>query len=698
MSRASGRIRVLKRFVPVVLGVLLAFIAASAAFERWVADTKIPPLVLASSVTIEDRNGKLLRAFTVADGRWRLRVRQGDVDPRYISFLLAYEDKRFYQHDGVDPWAVLRAAWQVLRNRRIVSGGSTLTMQVARLLEDSGTGRWRPKLRQIRLALALERRISKRDILNLYLELAPFGGNIEGVRAASLTYFGKEPRRLTAAQSALLVALPQSPETRRPDRFPDRAARARDRVLARLTRAGVLPVEAARAATREVVTAKRKPFPSLAPHLSERARAQRPLALVQRLTIDRHLQATLENLAANYVIGKPGGLSAAIMVMDHQNGEILASVGSAGYLDVARRGFIDMTQAIRSPGSALKPLIYGLAFDAGIAHPETLLEDRPTAFGSYAPQNFDKQYYGTISARNALRYSLNIPAVALLEAVGPAKMLARMRRAGVSARLPSNKPPGLAIALGGLGVSLQDLVTLYAAIARGGIPVTASYRLGHQASTAPRQPVMSAVAAWEIGDILTGVKGPWLAPDNNLAYKTGTSYGYRDAWAIGFDGAHVIGVWLGRPDGASVAGVVGAKLAAPLLFEAFGRLKSKLVPLAAPPPATLIVSNAELPQHLRRLRRANTPFGAPENKPEIAFPPDGALVDLGLAQGQDQAVPLVVKVRNGTPPYTWIANGVPFLISTRERQVEWSPTGPGYLDISVIDAKGLSQKARIRVK
>jgi len=637
----------------------------------------------------------LLRAYTVANGRWRLPATVRDVDPNYLRYLIAYEDKRFYSHRGVDIRAAFRATLQAIRNGRIISGGSTLTMQVARLLERGGTGRWGPKLRQIRVALALEKKLKKEEILNLYLDLAPFGGNLEGVRAASLSYFGKEPRRLTPAQSALLVALPQSPETRRPDRAAANALAARNRILMRLAGANTLPLDEAIAAQREKIPHIRKRFASLAPHLADQMVAQNPLNGTLRLTLDRDLQIGLERLAADAVSKQQEGVSAAILVMNYQTGEILASVGSAGFLNQGRLGFIDMTKAVRSPGSTLKPLIYGLAFEAGIANPETLIEDRPTAFGSYAPQNFDKQYYGTISIRDALRFSLNIPAVSVLAAVGPAKLLSRMRRAGVTARLPSNAPPGLAIALGGVGLSLRDLVVLYAGIAHGGTPLSPK-TLMTQKRAAPLKPLMSPEAAWQVSDILTGVAGPNLARRGNLAYKTGTSYGYRDAWAIGFDGQHVIGVWVGRPDGASAPGILGAKTAAPILFEAFSRLKPEMTPLPPPPPSTLIVSNADLPQPLKRFLGANIVFSASQNAPEIAFPPDGARIDLGLARADSQ--PLVLKVRNGVPPFTWIADGVPFAIAARGRQVEFAPEGPGFLNISVIDASGKSQRATVEIR
>jgi penicillin-binding protein 1C len=654
--------------------------------DAWVAATRLPPLVVETGAVVLDRDGRLLRAYTVADGRWRLPVTLAGVDPRYVALLTAYEDRRFATHPGVDAVALLRAALQSARAGRVVSGGSTLTMQVARLLEDSGTGRLAGKLRQIRVALALERQLAKPQILELYLHLAPFGGNIEGVRAASLSWFGKEPARLTAAEAALLVALPQSPEARRPDRHPDAAFRARDRVLTRAARAGALPQDEAAAARREPVPDGRRPYPALAPHLSDRMRQEHPGAAEVRLTLDARLQAALESLAAEAVRGQGARLSAAILVADHRSGEVLVSVGSAGFTDAARGGFVDMTRAVRSPGSTLKPLVYGLAFDAGLAHPETLIEDRPVAFGTYAPQNFDRRFRGTVRVREALQASLNIPVVMLTEAIGPAQLVARMRRAGMAPRLAGQ--PGLAVALGGVGVTLEDLVTLYAGIAEGGVPVALHHLPAPAAGPRPR--LMSAEAAWQVADILAGVPPPPGARPGRLAYKTGTSYGHRDAWAIGFDGAHVVGVWLGRPDGTPVPGGFGADLAAPVLFQAFGRLSPDPVPLPPPPPATLILPTADLPQPLQRFRPRDAVFAAPAG-PEIAFPPDGARM------APDEAV-LVARVRNGTPPFTWLADGVPVAVARRERQAEIAAAGPGFVTLSVIDAEGRSAQARLELR
>lgn len=664
--------------LPIALAALLfAGAMARDRLDDWIATTDLPPLTAETGTEVTARDGTLLRAFTVADGRWRLDP--GPVDPLFTEMLMAYEDRRFESHHGIDLRALLRAGLQSLAAGRIVSGGSTLTMQVARLLEDSGTGRLYGKIRQIRVALALEQRLSKAEILSLYLRIAPYGGNLEGIRAASLAWFGKEPRRLTPAEAAFLVALPQSPETRRPDRFPKAAETARDRVLAVMTARGTLTEDRADTARREAIPRIRRDFPALAPHLAARLRAEDPLSPRIATTIDARLQRALEALAARAVASQGDRLSLAMVVADHRTGEILASVGSPDWTDDRRAGFVDMTTALRSPGSTLKPFVYALAFDDGLAHPETLIEDRPVAFGTYAPQNFDRQYRGTIPVRHALQLSLNIPVVSLTEALGPARLVSALRRAGANPVIPGGQP-GLAVALGGLGISLTDLVQSYAALARLGAPIRLS-----PLPDAPQphgQQLFSPEAAWLTADILAGLPPPPNAPRGRIAYKTGTSYGHRDAWALGFDGAHVAGVWMGRADGAPVAGAFGGELAAPILFEAFQRLKSLPDPLPSPPPSTLILPNARLPQPLQHFHPRGIASDKPAEAPEVAFPPDGARIET--------SGPLPLKVRGGTPPFTWLANGQPVILAGRAREATIPAPGAGYLSLTVIDAKGQS--------
>jgi penicillin-binding protein 1C len=689
MSRALSR--------PVIAAIAAAAcmaVAAPAGLKGLVAALPAPPIDAAASVLVVDRDGRLLRPFAVSDGRWRLPVTLDEVDPQYIAMLLAYEDRRFRSHRGVDLAAALRAGWQMLTNGRIVSGASTLTMQVARLLQGRSTRDASGKLGQALAALALERDLGKDAILQLYLMRAPFGGNLEGVRAASLAYFGKEPRRLTAAEAALLVALPQAPEARRPDRDPEAARRARDRVLARAVAAGAIGSAEAERATAEPVPDHRRAFPMLVAHAAEAALREAPEAPVHRLSVKADVQARLEALARTRAATLPAGTSLAILAAEHRTGAILATVGSPDYLDEARGGFIDMTRAVRSPGSTLKPLIYGLAFELGLAHPETLIEDRPVAFAGYAPGNFDGDYLGTVTIRRALQLSLNAPAVQLLDAVGPARLMARLRRAGARPSLAGHAPPGLAVGLGGVGLTLADLVAAYAAIARGGEAIDLAIRLDQPAEPGRRPRVLDGRAAWQVAAILAGAPGPQRVAPGDIAFKTGTSFGYRDAWAVGFDGRHVVGVWVGRPDGAPVAGLVGLDAAAPILIDAFARLGTAQ-PLPPAPPGLLAAGTSTLPPPLRRFGHGRSGGALREAAPEIAFPPDGARIELGL-QGGD-AASLALKVRSGTPPFTWLANGAPVAVSEFGRDASWRPAGRGFVELLVLDANRRAARARVFV-
>lgn len=659
-----------------------------------------------TSVTVLDRNGQLLRAFTTADGRWRLPLDPEDVDQRYLAMLMAFEDRRFYQHPGVDARAIARAAAQFAVNGRIISGASTLTMQTARLLEGKHERTGAGKLRQIARALELERKLDKRGILKIYLRLAPFGGNIEGVRAASLAYFGKEPRRLSVGEAALLVALPQSPEIRRPDRNAKAAERARNRVLDIAVENGVITEAEARRARDEAVPTARREFPKLAAHLAESELAREATRNVHRLTIDRRLQKSLEDIAAQHVAILGQKLSAAVLVADNQTGEILAHVGSANYLDPGRQGAIDMVTAVRSPGSTLKPLIYGLGFEAGLAHPETLIDDRPVRFGNYAPKNFDDEFHGTVSVREALAQSLNVPAVRMLAKVGPQRLSARLNRAGISADFPGDEGPSLAMALGGVGMTLRDVTKAYVGLARGGDAVVLSHTLGESVRlrAAAQRPgakstrLLSPIAAWYVTDILKGAPPPINAKGGTLAYKTGTSYGYRDAWAIGYDGRHTIGVWVGRADGASVPGLMGRTAAAPLLFDAFQRISEKRAPLLSAPRGAITATNADLPPPLKRWREPGDDTGVAakafaEPPVVISFPLDRS----EMAADELAGDAVTVKAAGGALPLTWLVDDAPVTSDPHKREINWAPQGRGFTKFTVIDAHGRVDRVSIRI-
>ncbi|MDO9412427.1 MAG: penicillin-binding protein 1C [Pseudolabrys sp.] len=669
-----------------------AALCAVVACAGWVWSLGPAPLGvgLETSHTVLDREGRLLRAYATPDGRWRLPATVDDVDPGFLKLLLAYEDKHFYAHHGVDPRAMGRAAYQLISERQIVSGGSTLSMQVARLLEPREHRSFGAKLRQVTRALQLEYKLSKREILALYLTLAPYGGNLEGIRAASLAYFGKEPRRLSLGEAALLVALPQSPEWRRPDRHAERAQAARDRVLDRAVAQAVVPRDEIARAKDEVVPQARKPLPTFAPHSSDRIVSLEPNTRIHKLTLDAPLQGKLETLARERALALGPEISVAMIAVDNATGEVRARVASSDYFDKRRAGQVDMTQALRSPGSTLKPFIYGMGFEDGLIHPETLIEDRPARYGGYTPENFDLTFQGTVTIRKALQLSLNVPAIAVLSKVGVNRLSARLTEAGAGLVLPKGEAPGLAMGLGGVGITLNDLTMLYAGLARGGEAQTLIEKQGQPASNQHR--LLDPVAAWYIGNALMGAPPPDNAPHGRVAFKTGTSYGYRDAWAVGFDGRMTVGVWVGRPDGSPVPGLVGRASAAPILFDAFARSGHTPVPLAQAPKGAVFAASSKLPPPLQR-------FGAPDGlatePPRIMFPPDGARLE--LAEGRP-ADPVALKIAGGTAPLTVMINGVPLPATGGRRSLFFQPNGPGFVRLTVMDARGAADSVMVRVQ
>ena len=684
----------MKRGRLIIAGVGGAAVGIALAVAGWVYSLGPPPLGknLDMSHVVLDRDGKLLRAYATSSGRWRLPAQVDDVDPRFLRLLFAYEDRRFYEHDGVDPRAFARAAFQLVSQGHIVSGGSTLTMQVARLLEPREHRSLGAKLRQITRAFEIEHALTKDQILALYLTLAPYGGNLEGIRAASLAYFAKEPKRLSLAESALLVALPQSPEYRRPDRFPDAARAARDRVLDRVFAQGLVPQdEIARAKAQPVPTA-RKLLPMLAPHSSDQIVMLEPDRRVHRLTIDANLQKSLEELARERARALGPEMSVAIVAVDNASGQVLARVGSSDYFDARRAGQVDMSQALRSPGSTLKPFIYGLGFEDGLIHPETLIDDKPVRYGNYAPENFDLTFQGTVSIRKALQLSLNVPAIAVLSKVGVNRLGARLGQSGAALVLPKGEAPGLAMGLGGVGIRLNDLTMLYVGLARLGAAVPLTERAG--GDEPPSRRLLDPVAAWYVGNVLIGAPPPDNAPHGRIAFKTGTSYGYRDAWAVGFDGRMTIGVWTGRPEGAPVPGLVGRASAAPILFDAFARSGHAPAALPRAPKGTIFATNAKLPPPLQRFS-ANAGPSEMAEPPRIMFPPDGARLELAGGRAPD---PVALKIAGGRAPLTVMVNGVPLSAPSGRRTLFFQPDGPGFVRLTVMDARGAADSVTVRLQ
>ncbi|HGY5236499.1 TPA: penicillin-binding protein 1C [Aeromonas salmonicida subsp. pectinolytica] len=562
-----------------------------------------PPLDPAYARVVLDMKGSPLRAFADTSGVWRYPVTLAQVSPRYIEALLGYEDRHFWRHPGVNPVAMVRGVWQWLRYGRAVSGGSTLTMQVARLIEPyhrSVPG----KLRQMARALQLEWHYDKRTLLTVYLNRAPFGGNLEGVQAASFAYLGKSAAKLTHAEAALLAVLPQAPSRYRPDRHPDRARAARDKVMQRLVKQGAWPDAVWREGRIEPVLARGHFTPMEAPLFARLAADSQPGALVHT-TIDGDLQRWLEARVATYIRRFPEQTSAALLLVDNQTMAVRAYVGSAEYGNLRRHGYLDMVQAIRSPGSTLKPFIYGLALDAGLVHSASLLSDAPRLGSDYRPANFTGAFQGPVTLTRALQQSLNVPAVQVLEALGPDTLVNRLDNAGV--RLALSDKPNPAIALGAAGVRLEQLVALYSSLTRQGQVAMPVWLAGQQAVS---RPLLSPGAAWITWQILSSqgrADQPFASEAtgrvNRLAWKTGTSYGYRDSWALGVSGRWTLGVWLGRPDGTPLPGFYGQSAAVPLLLSVYSRLGDNSLLPAQPN----TVSEAEICWPLGRRVSATLP-------------------------------------------------------------------------------------------
>ena len=626
----------------------------------WTLDRVFPPALdrlAVAGTEVVARDGRTLALLPAPGGVWRFRVRAEDVAPVLLETLVAIEDRRFWWHPGVDPLALARAAVQDLRAGRIVSGGSTLTMQAARLLEPRPRT-WRSKLIEIARAVQLEWHFSKPEILGIWLSLAPYGGNLEGVRAGSLAWFGAGPALLDPAQAALLAAIPRRPEALRPDRHAERARVLRDRILG--ADGGAMPTQrvALPQHARQAVAAlpRAGPFP------------------VDRVvtTLDLPMQRMLERFAAERLRGLPERASIAVLVADMATRELRAVVSGgdglqAGILQAGRAGAMDLTWAVRSPGSAMKPFIYAMAFQDGIAAPQTRVDDLPRRFGAYAPEDFDRSFQGAVTAADALRRSLNLPAVALLDRVGPLRFAAAMKGAGVTLRLPPGADPSLPLALGGAGVTLRELAGVYAALGSDGRAMALRLVPGEATARDFLQPRAAAV----IAEVLTQ-RFPDGGPAG-VAWKTGTSWGGRDAWALGFDAAHVAGVWVGRPDGTPLPGATGRNLALPLLAQVMELL----------PPAPR-------PEPRSDARPVTSSRVSQEDALRLLFPPPGAVLN------GDSAV--VLRVMGGRRPLTFLVDGARLATDPARREVAWQPAGPGFYRLVVLDADGGMARAAVQVK
>ncbi len=654
-----------------------------------------PPLDRARAVSplVTDQNGEWLHAFANADGRWRFKADLGAIDSSFVERLVLIEDKRFWSHWGVDPLALMRASVVSAKAGRVVSGASTITMQTARLLESRPRTFGSKAIEMIR-ALQIERRLTKDEILELYLTLAPYGGNLEGVRAASLVYFDKEPGRLNDAQQALLIALPQAPEARRPDLNPENALIARAEILEKLTSAGAIAAMRAAEAEEAPAPDRRHEFPRRAYHAAQRlahAKAKVDASGVIQSTIDAGLQTRAEAMVTAYAKRFEDGATASLLIIENETRAVRAAVGSSG-LDVDG-GWIDLTNAMRSPGSTLKPFIYALAFEDGLAGPATIIEDMPRSFGGYTPENFDRTFRGEVRVREALQHSLNLPAVRALDGIGATRFSALMQAAGVFLKTPhrAETKPGLALALGGAGVTAQDIAMLYAALGDGGKVKPLVWTTPQKGDARDAYQLFSGETAERISAILSeapaleGRAPAALSVDApRIAFKTGTSYGYRDAWSAGHGGGYSVVAWVGRADGAPRPGETGRKAAAPLLFDVFdmlareGKTRDGIGEPEADANSGALVARFDAPAR-------STP-------PEIIFPRDGVEVFLG---GESRGYALAA--RGGGAQYRWYVDGEPVRRETLSGRVIWNPAGAGFYDVTVVDRDGRSARSKVRV-
>jgi penicillin-binding protein 1C len=546
------------------------------------------------STVILDRHGELLGASIASDGQWRFGVADA-VPEKFATALCRFEDRRFYRHPGVDPIAVGRALAQNLRRRAVVSGGSTITMQVVRLARKGRPRTFREKLIEAVLAVRLEMSLSKRQILGLYAAYAPFGGNTVGLDAAAWRYFGHEASRLSWAETATLAVLPNAPSLTHLGRNRDALRRKRDRLLDSLREAGALDAMACALAKDEPLPPAPQRIPMSAPHLLARVQAERTArwrtgdaspwvrttldAGVQRRAaevLERHQRTLAENAVHN----------AAALVLEVDTGRVVAYVGNvSGDTPGAHGDQVDVIPAPRSTGSILKPLLFASMLEAGEVLPGQLVADVPSHFGAFHPENFDRSYAGAVPAEQALARSLNVPAVRMLRSYGVDRFYSGLKRVGLTTLTRPASDYGLALILGGAESSLWDVTGVYAGMARtvngAGAFFPPSYRAASRTEAARRtaEPPLHAAACYLTLKAMLEVERPgeetaWRTFESaqKIAWKTGTSYGFRDAWAVGVTPRYAVGVWAGNADGAGRPGLTGYSAAAPILFELFGQL------------------------------------------------------------------------------------------------------------------------------
>lgn len=528
------------------------------------------------STVITDSKGEIIHGFLTRDDKWRMKTELDEVSPLLRKTIIAKEDRYFYHHPGVNPLAITRAAvMNILRMKR-TSGASTITMQVARALEP-GRRTLLKKFVEVFRAFQLEWKYSKEEILCMYLNLLPYGGNIEGVKAASLLYFKKNPDHLSLAEITALSIIPNRPSSLVIGKSNDLILRERNRWLHQFSEQGVFSEKEIADALAEPLTATRGSVPRLAPHLSRKLKASYAGPTIHT-GIDLNKQLKIEKLVSDYTrLQQLNNIhNAAVVVIDNRTHEVVTYLGSANFSDTADGGQVNGAASVRQPGSTLKPLLYGICFDEGLLTPKTVVNDVAVNYGGYAPENYDRQFNGYVTVERALELSLNIPSVKSLNQLGKEKMIAKLIACNFKQIRKDQNKLGLSMILGGCGATLEELTGLFSAFANEGTYVSPKYS---KDDNQKKFELLSPAASFMITDILSKINRPdfplnWATTEHmpRIAWKTGTSYGRRDAWSIGYNRNFTVGVWVGNFSGVGSPALSGANTATPLLFKIFNTI------------------------------------------------------------------------------------------------------------------------------
>jgi penicillin-binding protein 1C len=564
-----------KRFVSFLKGIVITF---AGSFVLFVLLNLIFPLKdkVEYSTIITDKNGEVINAFLTTDQKWRMKTELNEISPLLRKTLIAKEDKYFYYHPGVNPFAIVRAAFKNISRMKRTSGASTITMQVARALEPRKRNAGSKIIEMFR-AYQLEWKYSKDKILQMYLNLVPYGGNLEGVKAASLLYFSKNPDHLSLAEITALSIIPNRPSSLVMGKHNDRIITERNRWLKKFANDKVFTEKEIEDALAEPLTATRNTVPHFAKHLSNKLFKKG--GYYYQTHLDLNTQLKTEKIVEDYIRSQRlrNINNASVVIIDNKTHKVIAYVGSASFTDTTDAGQVNGAAAVRQPGSTLKPLLYALCIDEGLLTPKMVMNDVTVNYDGYAPENYDQKYNGYVTTEFALEHSLNIPAVKSLRILGKDKLVEKLSSCDFRQIQKDRNKLGLSMILGGCGTTLEELTGLFSSFATGGVYYSPSY--SDKDTVHKRVNVVSPEATFIINEILSKVNRPdfplnWQSTERmpKIAWKTGTSYGRRDAWSIGYNKNYTVGVWAGNFSGVGVPDLNGTNTATPLLFKIFNTI------------------------------------------------------------------------------------------------------------------------------